>query len=1510
MAVTANIQFTQGATTAAPGTSVIGAAGSVVSLSNGDNTNVNYWSWQLLDKPSGSALTIGPISEGPASSVTSFTPDVAGCYRILLTVKDVSNNTVQQIRNFGIRNSRGWLQPSYKSGALEMNFGGNTRGGAVYTDEIFADLKTNADASSGATVGGLVARGAYASGTAYVRNDYVTLAGVAYRALAPTTGNAPPNVTYWEQYSAPGIVISGTPLLGQSVTHDGTVYKPMVVQSPNAINVFGAVGDGSTSNHVVVPTGAAVVGSSGGIFFPPGVYNFTTSCTIDCRVIFAAGAKFTAPDGVVVTISHITAGTSQEIFGQTGQFIIGGIHTIYPEWFGAKTVPQGSTFASGYDNKNAFLACIRSSAAPTSSHVYGTASPRHIIQFKAGVYRCNAPLVFNTTGSVIRGAGPNATYIMSDDGSMPLFIFQTAQGSLPVVPAPFGQPGNAWNASYSQSYNDPTTHVGITATTLFNSLMPAMECEAIFTHEMEAWTQIEVSEFFKIPLGGSLTFNTITVGASYSITIAGTTFAYTLLAGQTIVDLCNKLSGLINSARPAGLANVGTSATNTLEFVFADAALTVVNNSTGVMTYTNGLPIPASGCSVFSFLSHLGASDLGSNCLNVSLTSAGKLHVEFPTRNDTTSAGDYLTGDHPIGILTPGKWYYWCVSWNGTTSRFEVGLAGTDNPTNLTTTSMVKTQNGSLAIDRWSTMSLGALQREVGGAGTGAQASFGFHYNWKIKNGGVRTAAFIPPSAAEACTSVTQCLTNFETWGPSGEAVFLYSRGATTPNGATPVRQGDHGVYAHFTGAMSLSNVTLNGGIYINDCVHSEWTNVMVQGGGYALCMNNSYSNRMDTIVASNTLNSIIINNGGINEMSNCQATSSVCFGFVLKDTSIVISNPYILSSKIGIYSTSAGAEHSVTILGGALSDEGVTDHHTSIYMDGANQEFICRGLTIQNENSGYAGNYGTAPGGYTLNYRGVYDDLATYAFNDTVRLVANDPYLYRAMATVSGVVPDADAVLWEQKIRRHQIYIGSPNIKFSANNCYFDNSSNLGCMIRFADTCNSTNFGRVDSAVLSAFASPVVPWTNRPDLFGGAPSGYELASKGFSSSLVPCHNHTGVATIVGASTTATVSFPVAEVDANFVITSLAVTVRSGSPAANSLKEAPYASARTTGGFVINLSTAPGTSADAIDVGWTISRALTGPSPVITAVPTSHGVVSSSLTLAGSNIQSGAAVLFNGVAGVVTSTTPPSSITATAPTLTAATYPSIQIVNPDGPGSRLKYGFTYDEALPAGFSGLSGIIAHLRGDTGVLMSGSNVELMSGYAATATAVFGKRPTLKTGGAGVGGQSAISTDGTTQYMKADIPLITGNMSLFMVFKYTGFPTAAFNVYSAAEGGTGFWQNSGFSFTPYNATVNYGGVGAVASGTSAGAGNVNVVLIKMSTAGCQIRVNGVTGTLAGPSFSANAAKIMIGALFTGSTSPEANSLGQIDFAECLILDHVASTGDITALDSYAFGRYGVHL
>lgn len=54
----------------------------IVYLTNNDNSGISSWYWEMLDKPTGSAVSINNFT----SAVADFTPDVEGTYRIKLTV--------------------------------------------------------------------------------------------------------------------------------------------------------------------------------------------------------------------------------------------------------------------------------------------------------------------------------------------------------------------------------------------------------------------------------------------------------------------------------------------------------------------------------------------------------------------------------------------------------------------------------------------------------------------------------------------------------------------------------------------------------------------------------------------------------------------------------------------------------------------------------------------------------------------------------------------------------------------------------------------------------------------------------------------------------------------------------------------------------------------------------------------------------------------------------------------------------------------------------------------------------------------------------------------------------------------------------------------------------------------------------------------------------------------------------------------------------------------------------
>jgi len=120
--------------------------GGATTVTNSDNTDVDSWTITLLDAPPDSATyPAPPVVLGSAVSNTpsaSFTPDVAGSYRIGLEVVDVGAASDLDIREFGVRNARNIIIPPYQqvpaplpltgfgSKPDEQNYGGQTKGWA------------------------------------------------------------------------------------------------------------------------------------------------------------------------------------------------------------------------------------------------------------------------------------------------------------------------------------------------------------------------------------------------------------------------------------------------------------------------------------------------------------------------------------------------------------------------------------------------------------------------------------------------------------------------------------------------------------------------------------------------------------------------------------------------------------------------------------------------------------------------------------------------------------------------------------------------------------------------------------------------------------------------------------------------------------------------------------------------------------------------------------------------------------------------------------------------------------------------------------------------------------------------------------------------------------------------------------------------------------------------------------------------------------------------------------
>lgn len=260
--VTALIQFDQGGPGPA-GEAFIGTASSLVTVTNDDNTDVTEWTITLLDVPPDSAVVTGVLATAVSSTPTaSFTPDVPGSYRVLLSVTDGAD-TDEDIRVFGIRNARGIIIPPYQdlpqplpvlgSGDPgekpdEQNYGGQTRGwsGDTSSGQMEQFMRTYADLPLQVLTG--VSVSLQADGVPYYVVDLDTVGGDSTVTLP--TGARPGQVIYIEAFgSTAGRVVTVQASGGGTIVPWGTVDIPQggggtfVLQSGDNWRVIGTKKD-------------------------------------------------------------------------------------------------------------------------------------------------------------------------------------------------------------------------------------------------------------------------------------------------------------------------------------------------------------------------------------------------------------------------------------------------------------------------------------------------------------------------------------------------------------------------------------------------------------------------------------------------------------------------------------------------------------------------------------------------------------------------------------------------------------------------------------------------------------------------------------------------------------------------------------------------------------------------------------------------------------------------------------------------------------------------------------------------------------------------------------------------------------------------------------------------------------------------------------------------------------------------------------------------------------------
>lgn len=120
------------------------------------DTNPGGYLWTMLDKPPTSSVTI----TDPTLSACSFTPDVAGSYRLQLITNGGGPGNVQVLicaatkDNVGNPTNRGWRIPALGEVPPENNFDNQDRGWSEALEFIFNDVLLNGFGGGGGSPSG------------------------------------------------------------------------------------------------------------------------------------------------------------------------------------------------------------------------------------------------------------------------------------------------------------------------------------------------------------------------------------------------------------------------------------------------------------------------------------------------------------------------------------------------------------------------------------------------------------------------------------------------------------------------------------------------------------------------------------------------------------------------------------------------------------------------------------------------------------------------------------------------------------------------------------------------------------------------------------------------------------------------------------------------------------------------------------------------------------------------------------------------------------------------------------------------------------------------------------------------------------------------------------------------------------------------------------------------------------------------------------------------------------
>jgi hypothetical protein len=388
MSAAALIKFTQNAVVGTGGQAYVGTiAGGAVTVENTTNTGVGSWQIDLVDVPSGSALTTGTLASGNTGTpTTTFTPDQdGGCYRIVLKVWTASgrpgNPDDTDIRNFVVLSVAGFAippaqiypapLPSTASGLPgnkpnELNISGQERGWAgAGTDGLLDNLlKFPMQAQALRETGGPVVLtvGGVATGQFVARDTGSSLVGSYPVASLYALGNTTQNSSTSRDIRSLSLNGAGIVTVGYS---NGTIQvsATTAAQTNQSLGLYGVGNTTENSSTTldartvsVAGRGIVTVGYSNGTIEVSattaaqtnqslglyGVGNTTenSSTTLDARTVSVAGRGI-----VTVGYSNGTVEVSATTAAQTNQ--TAGWYAVGNTTENSSTTLDARTFSVG-----------------------------------------------------------------------------------------------------------------------------------------------------------------------------------------------------------------------------------------------------------------------------------------------------------------------------------------------------------------------------------------------------------------------------------------------------------------------------------------------------------------------------------------------------------------------------------------------------------------------------------------------------------------------------------------------------------------------------------------------------------------------------------------------------------------------------------------------------------------------------------------------------------------------------------------------------------------------------------------------------------------------------------------------------------------------------------------------------------------------------------------------------------------------------------------------------------